>query len=523
MTASDQPEEANTAQSRRGSDAVKRLIPDVAQRFEAALPFIAKWLPLYALGYFAIMAIIRITMSPNLEVDEAQFVGHTGFSLGYDGWHPPLYGWLVTVALWITFGAWVPALALVKALLLAAHAILAWDLVRRMTDDPMAGLIAAVSLAFLPQFIWMGQITLAHSVLVGAATLGIIHALYLWLLQPGIRTSAWLALAISAAVLAKYNVIVLLFGLAAAIAITPAIRVRLERRWVAVTAGLVAIATIPHFLWGLRHLDQTADGTSKFYRGGSSTFYDIPVLGLDGFTWFVLAILAWIAALVVVLWFASGRPGPKAVIEKVRPRYAWDFPDRYRSFVILAVGLSLAIMGLIVLLIDMHRFHERYLTPILLPLVPMLGLILVPKPKNRAPLVLLAVLVAIAAPIGKVSTVLLGDVRFAYPYQAFSAQMAAELDGPTLLVARRQVDGANLAIRLENVSLPVTAAAYDGAKTLLLVADQREERFDRLLESLPVAVEPKGERIMATKPLTNFSGADVTYYFQTFSVIEKDE
>src|SRR5262245_17715652 len=52
---------------------------------------IADWTPLFILVYFVAQFIIRISLSANLETDEAQFVGQTYLALGYNNSHPPLY------------------------------------------------------------------------------------------------------------------------------------------------------------------------------------------------------------------------------------------------------------------------------------------------------------------------------------------------------------------------------------------------------------------------------------------------
>ena len=61
------------------------------------------------------------------------------------------------------------SVSLVKNLFLAGTFIVAWDLLRRLKANPMAGLMAAAGLALLPQVIWQGQVTLAHSVAAGFA------------------------------------------------------------------------------------------------------------------------------------------------------------------------------------------------------------------------------------------------------------------------------------------------------------------------------------------------------------------
>ena len=88
---------------------------------------LARWTPLFILGYFTAQFLIRVGFSANLEIDESQFVGQTHLALGYGDSHPPLYNWLITGALALTGGYWPAAVALVKNFLLAGTYLLAFD------------------------------------------------------------------------------------------------------------------------------------------------------------------------------------------------------------------------------------------------------------------------------------------------------------------------------------------------------------------------------------------------------------
>ena len=56
---------------------------------------IAQIVPFAILIYFAIQMVLRLAISENLEMDEAEIAGHGMFALGYGNSNPPLYDWIV--------------------------------------------------------------------------------------------------------------------------------------------------------------------------------------------------------------------------------------------------------------------------------------------------------------------------------------------------------------------------------------------------------------------------------------------
>ena len=77
--------------------------------------------PRLILAYMLILIGLRVSLSPFLEIDEAEMVGNTDFRLLYANFHPPLYNWLLRVVLEITSWNWALSCALVKYPLLGTY------------------------------------------------------------------------------------------------------------------------------------------------------------------------------------------------------------------------------------------------------------------------------------------------------------------------------------------------------------------------------------------------------------------
>ncbi len=78
---------------------------------------LAPWL---VIGYIAALFVLRLTLSPFVEWDEAQFPGNVHLALTYGNSHPPLFNWLVRGALEATGWNWPIAVGLV---IHAAHGL----------------------------------------------------------------------------------------------------------------------------------------------------------------------------------------------------------------------------------------------------------------------------------------------------------------------------------------------------------------------------------------------------------------
>lgn len=474
--------------------------------------WLAPRLPFAIAAFFAIQVVIRVLLSGNLEVDEAQFVGATGFALGFGNSHPPLYHWLVTAVLWVSGGAWVVSMSVVKNALLAGHFILAWDLLRRLKAAPMVGLMAAAALAFLPQIIWQGQVTLAHSVAVGFATLATLHAAAIWLRRPRLSTALWLGVAIAIGVLSKYNYLLFIAAFAAAAWTLPAIRMRLDWRTGWLVAAVATILILPHLVWALAHFDLTTARVEKLYSERNQIIgFDVPLLGIDGLASLALALLAWGAPLALVWGWLAWKTKPA---EPPQVTDAWDFTDDYAKLCGRAAWIAAAALALIVLLGDMHKVHERYLTPLLLPAVVWLALSypLDRRPMARGVLTGLATALFLASVVAIPATVAFGPSRLAYPYAAIADEIAGTEVVPSDVLAHRQHLAANVALRL-----PVGAVWSGESDRRVIVLWPRGERPPAfLIDRLGDDYAPAGDIAVHTHAYSNWSGRSVTVRSQVF-------
>jgi 4-amino-4-deoxy-L-arabinose transferase-like glycosyltransferase len=499
--------EGATGGSRRaGSDRLRSLGRSWQERARPVAAWLADHLWIAIPAYFALQALIRIALSGNLEPDEAQFVSRTGFALGFDASHPPLYSWLVTLALMLTGGAFVPALALVKNALLAATFLLAFDLPRRLGRTGQEALLAPAALAFLPQIVWMSQVTLAHSVLVAFAVVATLHASVVWLLRPGWRAQAWLGVAIACGFLAKYNFGLFLIAFAAAVASLPTLRWRLEWRRLWLAGALALVLVVPHAVWAALHFETTTERLGRLYEHAEDmAFLDLPHLGIDGLASLLVAALAWGGPLALVWWLA--------LRGKARPvEEAWALASAFASACLRASLLALGLLALFVLAGDVHKMDERYLTPLALPAVFWLVLARPLRERARETVVCLAAVLMLAAALAIPLTVLFGRNWLAYPYVAIAEELARAQAGSVGVLASREDIAANLALRLPNGHL-----FSEADDAVAIVWKGGGDAPERLIRRLPADFAPLASPRQLAMPYANWSGAQARIGFQHFA------
>jgi hypothetical protein len=477
---------------------------------------IAAWTPLLILVYFAAQVLIRVSLSANLETDEAQFVGQTYLALGYNNSHPPLYNWLVAGALALTGGYWPAALSLVKNLFLAGTYLLSFDIARRVTGRALPGLIIVAGFLLLPQIVWKSQVTLAHSVLVMFAVVAVLHAVVYAVEQGDMASFLWLALTAAIGALAKYNFFLVLTATLIAAYSIPYMRKRLFTSKLALSFGILAIAMVPHYLWALQNLGQTTARMAKLERE-SSIFVaiDPPYLGIDGFLSLVVSIAAWAAPLLVAWFairhFAGGAPAEHDLPQKERIRTYARFFGRTP---LIAMGAFAAI----VLFGDLHSVRERYLTPMLMPLPFWLAFAWPLEDRPRAPLhflrigTVIAVLMVTAWPLW----IMFGKDQFAYPYQAFTQSIDEAVPGQFAVIGPHDKYGANIAVRLQR------AEPWDDgsrADQVVVLWEPKNERSgpNGLAGRLGSGFAPRGPAIVMNAPYDNFSGEEARLNAQLYA------
>ncbi len=445
-----------------------------------------------------------LTLSANLETDEAQFVGQTYLALGYGNSHPPLYNWLVAGALALTGGYWPAALALLKNILLAGTYLLAFDTARRTTGRALTGAIVVASFMLLPQIVWKSQITLAHSVLVMFAVVAALHAVVCIVQRGDWPSFLWLGLASAIGALAKYNFLLTLAAILIAAFSIPDIRRRLFTPKLAASLLLLTALVAPHGIWAVQHLQETTERMAKLERdSGAFGVIDLPGIGLDGLLAFVVALAAWAGPLIVA-WLAI----------RYFDRGGWSGPDlpdgaQRRAFAQLFGRTTLIGVGafaLIILAGDLHSVFERYLTPMLMPLPFWLATAFPLEGRTRAPLhflriaLVIAVLMVTAWPLW----IAFGREQFAYPYGSLTASLDKSVPGPFSVLGPQDKFAANIAIRLDR------AHAWEEQKptdqVVVLWEPKPGRSPDGAAARLGSAFEPRGAVMTMSFPYDNFSG-----------------
>jgi 4-amino-4-deoxy-L-arabinose transferase-like glycosyltransferase len=222
------------------------------------------WILIFALAvYFVLQVLVRVVYAPALGLDEAELMVTTqAWAAGY-GAQPPLYSWLQRLVFDL-IGPGIPALALLKNLLLFLTCLFMYGVGRIVLRSDGKAALATLALFTIPQLAFESQRSLSHTVIAVAAAAAAVYA-FLLLIRDG-RLSAYLAfgLCIALGMLSKYNFIVLPLALVAAALSLPAFRPRVLdwRMLAAVLFALILLA--PHALWLPDHLSLALSKVEKF-------------------------------------------------------------------------------------------------------------------------------------------------------------------------------------------------------------------------------------------------------------------
>ncbi len=309
------------------------------------------WLTGFAV-YLLAQVAVRMMVGPALELDEAEAYWFArSLALGYNA-QPPLYFWLQWGMFQIA-GEGVLALALLKALLLwgVAASLFLWLAGR--VDVAQAG-VAVLALGLLPQVVWEAQRALTHSVLVIACAVWFVVALHRMVMRGSWGDAFVLGLVTGLGVIAKYNFVLVPLGFLLALAVSRTGR-RVAWRRVAVAMGIAAAVVAPVAVWALLNREVAGGSLHKLGLDGPG-FVMARVVGLGSLVMGAASFLA--PAMVVLggLWFARERRAA------LRPEV----------MLYLAGGVAgaCAVLTLGVLIAGATEVKDRWLLPILWPLVP---------------------------------------------------------------------------------------------------------------------------------------------------------
>lgn len=336
-----------------------RQTPPSADRSTWQDPFV-----LLMLLYFSAQVLVRLAVSPALELDEAeQTLWTQSLALGY-GAQPPLYTWLQWAVFQIT-GVSLLGLSLLKNGLLLLTYIATYGAAKHLLPRHLAAL-AAASLLLIPAIGWESQRDLTHTVLVTSLAAGLLYVITR-LLVDGARPAWYLALGVvvGLGILAKYSfVMVTAAWLMAMLSWAPGRRLVLTP-WVLLSA-LVALAIVtPHAVWLLDHWQMASEGTLKKMQDASDAALPWWQQTLEGLAALIQAVLGSAALLLIVFagvfgwgaWRHGALPPQSAAIGIARQ-----------------LAAVILVLVLIMLVSDTTQLKARWLTPVLVP-VPLLLLV----------------------------------------------------------------------------------------------------------------------------------------------------
>lgn len=434
---------------------------------------VERWAGLVPYGivaYFLVQALLRIAISGNLEIDEAEIARHGVYALGYGNSNPPLYDWVV-VSLWKVTGSWPAALALAKNGLLAAAYLLFFRCGRLLFGTRTGAATLALSLLLMPQIVWQAQITLSHSTAAAAACAALIAALA-WLLdrQTTIRFAA-LGLALAATLLSKYSALLLVIALVCAVLMVPGARKRLGEPRLLLSAAIAVLLAAPHYVWVLHNIETSTARLAKLtVRNPLWSRLDLPGLGIDGLLTSVQALAVSAGPLLIVWaaarWLARREPDDAAPAA---------LGTLYATLAGRGLIAGLAILGIAVLATDTHHVSDRYLAQFLMLLPVWLSLAYPLAFRPRAMRRFLATSLGLAAAVTLVwpQLALFGNHRFAYPYDAVAAEVVKAAGPDAAILMERGDYATNIALRMPGGRFFDAASP---ARTVAALWDADEDR-----------------------------------------------
>jgi 4-amino-4-deoxy-L-arabinose transferase-like glycosyltransferase len=277
---------------------------------------------------YCIMQVLVLSLAVRLAgtgvgIDDAEQLVYLPYLwAGYGGSQPPLYTWLNWIASAV-LGIDVLTLKLVKYACLFTAALCVYAATRRLGFRAATAATASLGLFLIPQIVWESQRALSHSV---AAICFSALAFFAFAVLGSKRTIlayACFGLAAAAAILAKYNDVILLGALlAAALSLRDYRPLVLDRRFL-VTVVVACLALTPTLLWNVGHPGELMARSYKFgiSAGGRSlvtTFHGLWDLAIAVFNFAVLPVAVFLIS-AVIGWFqppaaAAPASGPEKLL-----------------------------------------------------------------------------------------------------------------------------------------------------------------------------------------------------------------
>ena len=322
--------------------------------FPAALVAVALFAPFQAI----VVSGLTWWAGTGVGIDDAEQLTYMPYLWwGYGGSQPPLYTWLSWLVSQV-FGTSVLTLKIVKYALLALAAWSIMTAMRRFGYARTTAVAAMFGLFTMPQIIWESQRALTHSVaVVGFCALMMLAFINL-LERRSTLSYVLFGLAVAAAILAKYNDLILVLAIVGAALSLPGYRgVILDRKMLlAVAVALLALA--PTLAWTWANQDALLARTDSFEIEPGKGSLLATAMALSEFVEAIFNLTVLPVIVCIVAFFLAG-----LVVRDLRA----PVPQREELFWrMLAVGL--AIVGVAVLMAGAGEVKARWLLPVMIPL-----------------------------------------------------------------------------------------------------------------------------------------------------------
>lgn len=324
-----------------------------------------RWV-LVALGaLYLLHAMLRVAAGEACQRDEAeQLILSQEWHWGY-GSQGPLYTWLLRL-LPAAPGSEVARLAVLKNTLLYGTHLFVYCLARRVLGSPLAALMASLGLFLIPGFVYESQRDQTHLVL--ASCLGAAATWFLVRIIMDRRPWDYLlfGLLAAASILSKYNMLLLLLGMAISVTRYESARGAFRTRWALAGLAVCGVALAPHLLWAWQHAELLLSQSHKLG----------PNAGVDPFRSRLLvagkslaATASYAPVLLVCIW--AFRPGWTSI--RRPPAGAQPAMTCAARLVESILAMTLLFAGLAALAGNTVSLKPRWFQPVMM-LLPVWGL-----------------------------------------------------------------------------------------------------------------------------------------------------
>jgi hypothetical protein len=262
--------------------------------------------------YFVLQAVLVTYISNGAGLDDAEQLANIGYlDWGYGGSQPPLYTWTTNLAASV-LGTSMLTLQIVKFGMLASLFLSVFGAMRLLGFSRSVASASMLGLFLIPQIGWESQRALTHSV-AGTAGCGWTFLAFAWHMRKrSVISAALLGVAMTAALLGKFNasfflIMVIVTGLS-----VPEYRAVLLSKLSAVTLLAFAICVGPTATWMFAHKSSVIARSGKLQMGASGNLFFDRLNGIESFVEaaFLFSVLALAIAAIIALIHIKKRTVP---------------------------------------------------------------------------------------------------------------------------------------------------------------------------------------------------------------------